>query len=369
MTNNQHHPFGIGDQQPTANDSHNQEWHRHDFNAMGSEMSVWLEYEEKAIAEGLLRQVEGLFAAAEQRLTRFATTSELSQLNACSGQWRAVSNLLWAVLNRAFYLAEQTGGRFDPTLHNALIAAGYDRSFADLPTQDSQQHSLRAKHRTVTEHDSIHQYPVEHYPVHCQLPHNDCRGSWQAVALDPARHAVRIPAGVQLDLGGIGKGYTAQQAVNFLSNWGPCLVDAGGDLVAGDAPTTLPGWPVAIAVPSTDNSETPKDLAQLWLKNSALATSGTDYRRWQQGAVTKHHLIDPKTGEPTNSDLLTVSVLAADGSVAEAWAKALLLIGRTAAQEEAVDKGIAAALVAQSGQLTLSPPLQPFVRARFDLFA
>ena len=186
-------------------------------------------------------------------------------------------------------------------------------------------------------------------------------GCWQTVELDPAQHAVRLPPRVRLDFGGIAKGATAQQAVAFLRQWGPCLVDAGGDLVAGDAPTGWPGWLVAIANPAA-TGEPESDLAHLWLRNSALATSGIDYRRWQQGPTPRHHLIDPRTGAPAATDLLTVSVLAADATVAEAWAKAALIVGAEAGETLLQERQMAAALVDQQRRLTLTPALQPFVQ-------
>jgi len=324
-----------------------QQWHRHDFYAMGCQMSAWLELADEEIALRTLTQAEALFAAAEQRLTRFSPTSELSQLNAHPNEWYAVSNVLWVVVNRALELAKQTAGRFDPTLLTALMAAGYDRSFDLLTSEAKASFHLNGNGATP---------PAI----------NGMVGRWQAVELDSARHAICLPTGVQLDLGGIGKGYTAQQAVHFLSQWGPCLVDAGGDLVAGDAPATLPGWPVAIAAPSGENVDSTRDLAQLWLKNGALATSGTDYRHWQQHGRAMHHLIDPATGQPAVSDLVTVSVLAGDATVAEAWAKALFMAGHAAAAQEMVQRGIAAALVDHGQGLTVSATLEPFIEARFD---
>lgn len=339
-----------------------QAWQHHEFYAMGSQMTVWLELEDATIAAQVLSQVEALFAIAEKRLSRFCAASELSQLNRHPGEWWPVSNVLWTVVTRAMALAKQTDGRFDPTLLTALTAAGYDRPFPLLaatdPTSDTFHRHQQAGACSATAANCAHR----------ALPHpSSILGQWQQVELDPARHAIRLPMGIQIDLGGLGKGYMAQQAVNFLSHWGPCLVDAGGDLVAGDAPSRLAGWPVAIAAPTADSDdEQARDLAQLWLKNAALATSGTDYRRWQTNGGPAHHLIDPTTGRPTVSDLLTVSVLAADGSTAEAWAKALLLRGFTGAHQEMQEKRIAAALVDHQQVLTVAPALEPFVALRFD---
>ncbi len=313
-------------------------WHRHDFYAMGCHMSAWLELADADLAADTLYQVEALFDAAEERLTRFAETSELSRLNARSNQWISVSNVLWNLITKAIQLAEQTDGLFDPTLLNALVAAGYDRSFQDLGVNSNGTTNAVARSLAIN------------------------KGRWQSVTLDAPHHAIWLPEGVRVDLGGIGKGYTAQQAIYFLSQWGPCLIDAGGDLVAGDAPATLPGWPVALAAPTLHDEEMAGDLAQIWLKNATLATSGIDYRHWQQNGQRMHHLIDPRTGRPATTDLVTASVLAADASVAEAWATALLVAGQAYAEKQIAEKGLAVALVNQAGSLTVAPPLRPFIQ-------
>ena len=135
---------------------------------------------------------------------------------------------------------------------------------------------------------------------------------------------MRLPEGGGLDLGGLAKGMTAAQAVSRLAAWGPALVDAGGDLVAGEAPEGYPGWPVAVGAPGEDPAA---DVATLWLADAALATSGRDYRRWRQDGAEVHHIIDPRTGRSATTDLMTTSVLAQDAAVAEAWATAALVDG------------------------------------------
>lgn len=318
-------------------------WPSHQFYAMGSHMTAWLDLADQPLAQRTLTQVEALFHAAEARFSRFRTTSELAQVNAQAGQWTSVSNVFWRLLTHALHLSRATDGLFDPTVFNAVVATGYDRDFAEV------------RQRTTPRNG----YALTDTPT--------LRGSWQAVELDPVQHALRLPPDVKLDLGGIAKGATAQAAVHFLSQWGPCLVDAGGDLVAGDAPTGWPGWLVGIAKPTPFAlepvaEEPASDLAHLWLKNSALATSGTDYRRWQQGGVMVHHLIDPRTGTAAATDLLTVSVLAAEAAVAEAWAKAALILGAKAGRALLDGHHHPAALVDQQQQLSITLALQPFVQ-------
>jgi thiamine biosynthesis lipoprotein len=266
----------------------------------------------------------------ERVLSRFDPQSELSQVNARPQQWVPVSPLVWEVVTQALILADVTGGLFDPTVLAALEAVGYTRSFAEMHgvAQDSDREATP--------------------------------GCWAAVQRDPARRALWLPAGVCLDLGGIAKGHTAQRVAAYLSRWGPCLVDAGGDLTAGAAPHGLPGWPVAVAAPSTDNEEAP-DLFRLWLAQATLATSGIDYRRWQHNGRVVHHLIDPRTGRPAATDALSVSVLAHDAAQAEGWATAVLVAGRDAGLALLARHGLAGAVVDGQQHLILTPAMTPRV--------
>jgi thiamine biosynthesis lipoprotein len=87
---------------------------------------------------------------------------------------------------------------------------------------------------------------------------------------------------------------------------------------------------------SEDDSEVngqETEIGRLWLSHGTLATSGIDYRRWTQGDSIAHHIIDPRTGHPAKTDLLTVSVINKDACTAEAWATATLVAG--------VDEGLA----------------------------
>lgn len=306
--------------------------HEHRFRAMGSQIDLWLEHAEASEAQAALRQAQALFDAAERRMTRFDPESELSQLNQRAGQRVQVSRLLWRVIGRAVQLAQETGGLFDPTVGSAVLASGYVTSF-----DESQRWNGAGR-------------MAEPQPL---------LGQWRSVELDPASHAVRLPRGVRLDLGGIGKGFTAQQAVDYLSLWGPCLVDAGGDVTAGDGLAGQPGWPVGIARPSQNGSD--QSELEVWLNNATLATSGTDYRWWLHDGRRRHHLIDPRTGDSASTDVVTATVLAADASAAEAWATATLVGGSRQALDRAAERQMPVVLVVESGQVHISLAMQRFV--------
>ncbi len=303
-------------------------WPSYRFRAMGSEIAFWLEADGLTVWEAF-RQAEAVFIEAEWALSRFDSFSELSLLNARPGEWVSVSPLLWDITRRALALAEETGGLFDPTLLSALESAGYTHLFEEMMAS------------TIG-------------PLLSQAPEI---GRWPEIGLDPERRAVLLPPGTKLDFGGIGKGYTARQAAHLLGRFGPCLVDAGGDLSAGAAPTGLPGWPVALAAPWDGSGEEPDNLLTLWLADASIATSGIDYRRWQADGHLRHHLIDPRTGEPAQTDALTATVLAPDASQAEAWATASLVAGMVDGIAALETRNLAGALVGADGTVALTPSM------------
>jgi len=273
---------------------------RRTFRAMGTEMELLVDADGAAEAlDSAFDGAEAEFHRLEALLSRFREDSELSRLNR-DGAIDAGPDLL-RVVALALDARERTRGRFDPTVHDALVAAGYDRSFEDIA-------------------------PESH--VRCQAPDVSAGG----VSIEGTR--IVLEPGVRLDLGGIGKGYAAECAAELLALAGPCLVNAGGDVA-----TRGGAWPVGV--------ETTGDPLTLELRGAALATSGRDRRRWRRGGRELHHLIDPRTGAPAETDLLRVTVVAPDAVEAEVAAKALFLAGAGAARAEADEAGIPAVLVTE----------------------
>jgi thiamine biosynthesis lipoprotein len=277
---------------------------RHRFRAMGTEIELLVETDE---ASGALAAAEAEFHRLEELLSRFRPDSELSRLND-EGTLAAGPDLL-RVVELALAAQESTGGRFDIRVHDALVAAGYDRSF-----------------ELVVPDDATPAVPPARRPGGI-----DVRGG-----------VVSLDAGVRLDLGGIGKGYACERAAEILGTAGPCLVNAGGDIA-----TRAGSWTVAV--------ETAAEPLTLELSgSSALATSGRDLRRWRRAGREMHHLIDPTTGLPSESDLLRVTAVAHDAVAAEVAAKGLFLAGARAAREEANRLGIPAVLVTRDGATVLA---------------
>ncbi len=105
------------------------------------------------------------------------------------------------------------------------------------------------------------------------------------------------------------------------------------------AESEIDGWFVTVPIPG-------EAARCIVLKDAAVATSGVDYRRWEREGKEYHHLIDPRTGEPARSPVLTATVVAPDAVQAEAWAKASLIAGSLPASD------VAAFLVHRDGSST-----------------
>lgn len=233
-----------------------------------------------ALGPGDLAGTRSWIAQMHDRLTRFSPDSELSRLNDEAGRWAAVSAELEALLRFSLQAYATSGGLVHIGVLPALLAAGYTRDFAAGPTDASDAAIIPPP-----------------------LPE----------MLEVDRHRARLRPGTAVDLGGIAKGWLADRAAERI---GPnALANLAGDLRARGAGPEGEGWPVGFGTTT------------VLLRDIGAATSGTEGRRW---GPRLHHLIDPRTGRPADTDLVEVSALAPAGADAEVLAKTALLLGREA---------------------------------------
>jgi thiamine biosynthesis lipoprotein len=274
---------------------------RHEFCAMGCQMLAVLDSDEAQATEQLA-EVPGWFAQWEQHLSRFRDDSELARLNQCSGRLVQVSEILWDVIQTALQAAQRSQGLVTPTMLAQLEQAGYDRSFTLLQSDVHGDKSLQ----TVSMAWAL-------------LPSAD----WQAIAWSSHERLVSVPPGVQLDLGGIAKGWASDRAASLLGLRGPALVDAGGDIAVSGPMADGQPWPIEVADPTNPTGQ----LELLLLSAGAVATSGRDYRRWWRDEAWQHHILDPRTGRPAQTDVLSATVIAPTAREAEMAAKVVLIRG------------------------------------------
>jgi thiamine biosynthesis lipoprotein len=144
------------------------------------------------------------------------------------------------------------------------------------------------------------------------------------IRLDADLGRIRLLEGMRIDLGGIAKGWIAEQAAVLLSAFTEaCAVNAGGDAFMIGLPAGEEAWRVTLEDPSHPEQE----VAILKLQPGAVATSAVTKRRWQQAGKTQHHLIDPRTQRPAETDWLSVTAIAPHAAEAEVYAKSLLIGG------------------------------------------
>jgi thiamine biosynthesis lipoprotein len=310
--------------------------YRIDFKAMGCRMLAMVEADPNLLQNSsspevtaTLAQTANWFEEWEDALSRFRPESELSRLNRSAGMPVQVSETLWEVFQAARKAEKDSAGLVKASVLDALLAAGYDRSFDLLPAQR----------------------------LSAPLTGWHASGSLAEIDADPLTRTLILPVDMQLDFGGVAKGWAAQQAAKQLSAFGPALVSAGGDIAVSAAQTNGELWPVTIDNPF----ETGASLGTLMLGASGVATSGTDYRRWKQGGRWNHHIIDPRSGQPAQTDLIAVTVIAPDALQAEMAAKAVLILGSESGQiwiEERPD--LSAMLVLETGDIIYSNHMEHF---------
>ena len=283
----------------------------HRFRAMGTEVHLLVSSARKREGGQL---VEELFARWEGALSRFRPESELSRLNARAGHPVRVGDILLHAVEASVAAAEATGGLFDPTLHDELVRIGYAQSFDVIGAVE---------------------------PSACRPGR---RGAWRRIVTSRTARVVLLPPGCGLDLGGIAKGMAVDAAVEQLVQHGitPVLLSAGGDLAVHGVPPRARAWHVRVGERS--------DAPVVSLVRGAIATSGTARRRWLQGTVRRHHLLDPRTGNPADSGLSQVTVAAVSCREAEVAATAAFVAGAGLATRLLERNGVSGLLETDDGR-------------------
>ncbi len=242
------------------------------------------------------------------RITRFDQRSELSALNRDAGEATSmVGPTILDLLMRAQAVGELTNGLVDVTLLGSRLAAEHGGTFETAGSR------------------------------------------WW---LDRARRRgrVRREGQVEFDPDGVGKGWIADRALALLERYPAAMVDADGDVALRCGQGT--DWAVAIADPRRAG----EDLAVLaapqgMARTVGIATSGTTVHRWEHTTGWAHHLIDPRTSAPAETDLVQATVVASDALTAEALAKAAVIAGSEDGLRLLAGAGAAAAvLLLRSGE-------------------
>ncbi len=272
----------------------------HQFHAMNTTITLGAEEPQHT---AVFTMAKGFIERNEKRFTRFMPDSELSALNRSAGTWFYASSEMMGLLDAAVECHKITNGLFDPSILPDLQAIGYTCSLGDISTSDAEP-SLATHSRTSS-------------------------SLFSEMELEFTKGRVCLPEGMQIDLGGIAKGWIAENAAKCVTGFSPaCAVNAGGDMFLIGQPQGQAVWEVVLEDPLDPS----RDLMTLLVEGGAVATSSVTKRTWNQEGMKRHHIINPHTGGPAESPWLSVTVFAPKAVLAETFAKAILIAGPNQSQ-------------------------------------
>jgi thiamine biosynthesis lipoprotein len=289
---------------------------------MGTDCHVYIVADEVSGAD-LLQLAQDRAELLEDCWSRFRPASELNRLNAFAGQGpMVVSGDLYLLADRMRQAWSMSGGLFDPTVLSSMMALGYDADFSLVSARSAEDLG-----------DII----------------TSTAPGMSGVRLDEAAMTISLPAGVGIDPGAIGKGLAADIIAAELFETGAdgVLINLGGDLAFVGNTEDGTSWSIGV-----EDERLPVDDAARVLRvfefpegptTAGIATSTTLKRRWAQGR--RHHVIDPRTGGMSVSDLVQVTVVADEAWQAEITATTALLMPAVEAERWLRERDVPAILL------------------------
>ena len=266
----------------------------HQFYAMASDCAVHLWGETAEHLELFAAGAEAEVRRIETRYSRYRDDSELSLINrTADGRAVTVSDPMLSVLRAATEVSARSGGAFDVTVGPLVRLWGFHEKKPHVPT------------------------PAELEKVRPLV-------SYENLVIDEASHTVRFRrSGVEIDLGGIAKGFAVELAANVLRNHGLSgFVDAGGNQYMLGLPPGKAYWTVGIKDPDFPE----KLLGVLEVGEGSLSTSAQYANFLTTGTRRYGHILDPRTLQPSES-ALSVTIISRDGTLADALSKVGFILG------------------------------------------
>ena len=298
-----------------------QDRHRITFDALGTDnvITAWGEGAEDGLVEARRRVLE-----IHDEMNAFSTTSDVARVSqAAGGGATSVSQDTMRVLACAKRISEASGGAFDPTVRP--VSALWHLSGPDVRIPDA------------AEVESVLGLV-----------------GWRDIELDAPSLTARLTRpGQAIDLGGIAKGYAADEARSALSRHGveSAIIDLGGNIVTmGSRPDGTP-WRIGIQNPLSPRGELAMHVSAC---DAAIVTSGVNERFTIRSGTLYHHVIDPRTGYPSQSGIASATVVAATSLVADALATAVLVLGAEKGAALAKGEGAEVVVITTEGEIFAS---------------
>lgn len=267
--------------------------------AMGAVVNQTV-YGDPAAAGQAAADANAAVAALEQRISWRIDSSETARINQAAGSGAVeCSGTTLALLRQCLDVAEKSGGAFDPCILPVSRLWDFDAEQFS-PPQNSEIRSGLAV----------------------------C--SWKLLSLTDSQVSLEL-SGAGLDLGGIGKGAACNEALRVYAESGvsAAVVAVGGSVgVFGTKPDSS-AWSIGVRDPEGGSADS---LGTLALTSGCVSTSGTYEKKRESGGVTYHHILDPRTGYPAESDLVSATVICDSGALSDALATACVVLGREKAE-------------------------------------
>jgi len=305
---------------------------RYRFTAMGTLVEVTIFDHPPLEAEAAAQDVEALFLDLQHRWDPW-NEGPLGRLNQAlaAGESVQLDPGLAAIIDRSNDIARASGGAFDPAVGSLVKLWGFDDA-ANIPDRPPSSMTIRTALEAVR-----------------PLP-----GIW-----DPSTATVATAPGVAIDLGGFAKGEAVDQAISLLRQRGVgnAIVNAGGDLRAigrrGDRP-----WRIGVREPRLEGV-----LAAIEVSGDQSVFTSGDYERFFEFEGRRyHHILDPRTGYPSQG-LVSVTVLADNAATADAACTALMVSGPEKWPGVAAGLGLDKVMVVEdSGVIQVTPAMHERVR-------
>ncbi len=267
------------------------------WTVMGTYAQAEVHANDRKTAEKMLEKVRNAFDRIDRQMSNWKEDSLLNQVNreAAQGPYPVESPDLYRCIRLAYEYAKNTDGAFDPTVGPLVEAYGFRPVSPRVPGDRERSRIL------------------EHV-------------GWEKLELYPESDAVRFTdEQVELDLGGIAKGYALDVAARSFALPGvnSGILDLGGTVYAFETPSKETEWRVAIRDPGLPDGS----IGTVPLRNRALSTSGVYENSFTVDGVTYGHILDPKTGRPADTDVIASSVISDSAAEADALSTAFYVAG------------------------------------------
>lgn len=232
----------------------------------------------------------------EEQMSKTITESSIYEINSNEGKYVSIGEDTFRVIDKALHYAKVTKGKFDPSIGPLVSLWGIGTKDAHVPSEEA-----------IDRVKSLVNY------------------KW--VEIDPDSLRVKLrKEGMSLDLGAIAKGYAADEIRDILETEGieSAYINLGGNvLVIGGKPDGTP-WRVGIQDPRHNRGNV---MGIIELKDKTIVTSGNYERYFEKNGVIYHHIIDPTTGFPARSGLMSVSIISNDSFDADALSTSVFILG------------------------------------------